>query len=100
MIKRILSVVFFLCVVLSLATILSGCSANYPLKMGAKVEQNISVDKDYTVGDISKTGWQLNVPKNTFDENTTITMNVLTNSENEKYSVRFCRDSSRNYCWK
>ena len=85
MIKRILSVVLVLCVVLSLAAILSGCSANYPLKKGAKVEQSISVDKEYTVGDVSKTDWQLNVPKNTFDENTTITMNVLTNSENEKY---------------
>ena len=85
MIKRILSVVLVLCVVLSLATMLSGCSVNYPFKKGAKVEQSISVDKEYPVGDISKTGWQLNVPKNTFDENTTITMNVLTNSENEKY---------------
>lgn len=84
--KRILSIILALCMVLPLTTTLTGCSDSYPFKKGAKVEQSISPDKEYTVGNLSKTGWQLKIPKNMLYKNETLTMTVLPEADNEKYT--------------
>jgi len=82
---RILCVVLVLLIVTPLSTMLTGCSAKYPYEKGSKVKQIISTEKEYTVGDLSKTGWRLEIPKNTFDDKVELTMDVLSSENSKSY---------------
>jgi hypothetical protein len=64
---------------------LSGCANHKPYEKGLKLDQIISEKKDYKVGNITKTGWQLAITKNTFDEDINLLMQVLSKEENEAY---------------
>jgi len=83
--KDIISLILFLCIALPFAAILTGCSAKDPFKNGVIVEQNIRIDKEYTIGDTSKTGWQLDISDHTFDEDVVLTMKVLSIEEAKEY---------------
>jgi hypothetical protein len=49
----------------------------YPFEKGATVEVSVQADEKTTVGDLEKTGWQLEIPANAFDRHVSLTMNVL-----------------------
>ena len=84
--KNIISAILSFCIVIPLFTTLSGCSSDNLFKKSATVVKNISSDKAYTVGSTSKTGWQLDIPKGTFDSNEELTMNVLSAEDSRKFS--------------
>lgn len=78
-----ITAVFILAIIIGL---ISGLSANYPYKKGATVEETISPDKKSKVGDLKKTGWQLELPENTFDSDTQLNMKVLSEQEAAHYN--------------
>ena len=82
---KIVSLALVFVMLMSLAISLTGCSANNPFTKGAKLEQSIISDKENTVGSTSKTGWELSLPKDTFEENVTLTMNVLSSADSKSY---------------
>ncbi|NLJ31525.1 MAG: zinc ribbon domain-containing protein [Clostridiales bacterium] len=55
-----------------------------PFGKGSVTEQTIQPDQKAAVGNLSKTGWQLTLPANTFDKKTALTMKVLSKEEAEK----------------
>jgi len=59
---------------------------SYPFEKGATVEQNIPADKSITVGSSDKTGWQLEIPDNTFAEDSKLIMKVLSETEAQSYT--------------
>lgn len=64
--------------------LLGGCGKN-PAQTGAAAEQNISADKKATVGDLSKTGWQLDLPEDAIEGDSKLTMKVLSEAEAQNY---------------
>ncbi|MEN6387429.1 MAG: zinc-ribbon domain-containing protein [Candidatus Cryosericum sp.] len=57
-----------------------------PFVKGATVEQAVRPDGETTVGDLSQTGWQLDIPAYAFFESDlTLTMSVLSETERENY---------------
>ena len=83
--KKSMSFVLVICMCLSLCTTLTACSTEYPFKKGEKIEKKIKVDKEYKIGDIDKTGWELDLPQDTFGQTSTMTMKVLSLEESKKY---------------
>jgi hypothetical protein len=55
-----------------------------PYHDGAAVEQTIKTDRGYKVGNLKKTGWQLDIPANTLEDGR-LYMRVLSESESEAY---------------
>ncbi len=58
---------------------------NYPFNEGMIVEKIIKPDKQTTVGNLKNTGWQLDIPENTFDEDVALTMTVLPETDAVNY---------------
>ena len=56
-----------------------------PFVKGTTVEQAVRSDRETTVGDLSQTGWQLDIPANAFESDLTLTMSVLSETESENY---------------
>lgn len=57
----------------------------YPFQKGTVVEQNIPAGKEATVGDLKKTGWQFQIPKNAFDNDISLTMRVVSETDAAGY---------------
>ncbi len=83
--KKILSIFLSLCIFIGLLSAITGCSGSYPFKKGANVETSINADKNATVGSLKGTGWQLDIPANTFEEDSKLTMRVLSETDSEAY---------------
>ncbi len=56
-----------------------------PFVKGTTVEQTVRPDRETTVGDLSQTGWQLDIPANAFESDLPLTMSVLSETERENY---------------
>lgn len=83
--KKAISAFLTLCILTGLMSMLTGCTEKYPFKEGAKVEASIKHDKDATVGSLKETGWRLDIPANTFEEDGKLNMRVLSETDSEAY---------------
>lgn len=83
--KRTISVFLTICILIGLLSTLIGCAEKYPFKKGATVEVSIKPDQNATVGSLNETGWQLQIPANTFKKDGKLNMRVLSESDSEAY---------------
>ncbi len=83
--KKIILMILTACILAGLPTALTGCSGSQPLEKGANAAETIQTDREYTLGSAQKTVWELKVPKNTFDESLSLTMDVLSEEEAKAY---------------
>lgn len=83
--KRTISVFLTICILIGLLSMLSGCAEKYPFKKGATVKVSIKPDQNATVGNLKETGWQLEIPPNTFGEDGKLNMRVLSKTDSEAY---------------
>ncbi|MDD2534409.1 MAG: hypothetical protein PHC86_06890 [Eubacteriales bacterium] len=58
-----------------------------PFAKGSTVKQVVRSDRDTTVGDSAKTGWQLEIPAHAVEQDLSLTMNVLSESDSEQYQT-------------
>jgi len=84
--KKIIYIILLFCIIISFVIFLTGCSSNDLFNINVTVEKKINPNKAYTVGNISKTGWRMEIPKGTFDSNEELIMNVLSAEDSRKYS--------------
>lgn len=83
--KKVISAFLTLCLLTGLLTILTGCAEKDPFKKGATVEVGIKADKEATVGNLKETGWQLDIPANTIQEDCKLNMRVLSETDSDAY---------------
>ena len=60
-------------------------SGENSFEKGATSETRIKANKDATVGSLKETGWQLQIPANTFKEDSKLNMRVLSVAESAEY---------------
>ena len=65
--------------------LISGLGGGYPYEKGALLVTSVRPDSATMVGDTKKTGWQLDIPSNTFDSESSLKMNTLSESETDDY---------------
>lgn len=72
--------------VFAMVVLLSGCSSNkYPFEKGYNQEKKATLGKSVKLGELSKSGWEVQLGEATFDQNVTVTMTVLSNEESSAY---------------
>lgn len=74
-----------LCLFLALLLFLSACSADYPFEKGYVSSKSIKPDQSVTLGSLNKTGWELEIPKDAFGEETEVELIVLSETESQAY---------------
>lgn len=79
--RKLIYIFLALVIVISLSACFGGSSVD----KGANITETVETDKSYTVGDVVKNGWEIEIPKNTFDGKSDLIMNILSGSESEKY---------------
>ena len=67
-----------------LFTLLTGCGSD-PYKKGSLTEEEFQAGKQTTLGSLKKTGWELDIPGNTFEDDEQISMRVLSENEAQIY---------------
>ncbi len=68
--------------------LLSACSSG-SVEDGFNYEKRISIDDTATLGDLDESQWELNLNKDSFDEDTDLTMKVLSEEETQAIASNF-----------
>jgi len=80
--KRLVSkVIIFIMVSL----IFSGCGGKSDPTFGGTIDKKIKAEKTATVGNALEDGWQIDISKDTFDDDVKLKMDILTTKESKEY---------------